>query len=480
MSSTDRLPANILTFIGTADTAWLGTAYLVDPRTTAKYPSHLGINHRGGRPGWIRVKPTDGRTLVLPDLSGNRFMSSLGNVESTPVASLVIADFRTGDVLYLTGEAENLVGSAAEAIMPMQRALTTIRTTGYRFVKDSLPVRQKPLSANEEVQPSPYSPPVKFLREEIEARGGGESFFVGDTLPFATLEKIDFHSTSIATFTFKPSVPFRIMPGQALILDFKGLFGSPTYRHMSRGKPSLVNDDLVRTWTVSSFHGGELSEADVTVEPMPVQLTMKEKPGGVVTGGLFDLARKLRAREPHLLSDLSSLKLTPKMVGVSGEFFLDVKESSTRLLWGAGGIGITPFITMTRALLATPSPSGNPWDVVLLLSTREPEVLIPLIADALRQSLRDDRTPSTIQVPLRFQLHLFTSATFELDRALPFAIHAHRERLDVAWFQRKDQLLRGREAYVCGPREFEDMVVESLVNLPGYERGTIRRETFAY
>jgi len=28
------------------------------------------MNHRGGLPGFVRVRPSDGRTVVLPDFSG--------------------------------------------------------------------------------------------------------------------------------------------------------------------------------------------------------------------------------------------------------------------------------------------------------------------------------------------------------------------------------------------------------------------------
>jgi hypothetical protein len=70
-------------------------------------------------------------------------MTSLGNIEATPLASLTFVDFVSGDILYLTGDAENLVGPAAHDIMPLQKTLTTVFVTGYTLVRDALPVRQR-------------------------------------------------------------------------------------------------------------------------------------------------------------------------------------------------------------------------------------------------------------------------------------------------------------------------------------------------
>lgn len=70
-------------------------------------------------------------------------MTSLGNIEATPLASLTFVDFVSGDILYLTGDAENLVGEDALQLMPFQKTLTTIRVTGFTLVRDALPVRQR-------------------------------------------------------------------------------------------------------------------------------------------------------------------------------------------------------------------------------------------------------------------------------------------------------------------------------------------------
>lgn len=69
LSPEDCLSKDAISFIHGADTIFLGSAYIAPADEAKAYPSHLGMNHRGGRPGFVRVKG-DGRTVVVPDFSG--------------------------------------------------------------------------------------------------------------------------------------------------------------------------------------------------------------------------------------------------------------------------------------------------------------------------------------------------------------------------------------------------------------------------
>jgi hypothetical protein len=66
----DELPEEVVNFIHDADTVFLGTSYEASLDKAKNFPSHVGMNHRGGLPGFVRVRPTDKRTVVLPDFSG--------------------------------------------------------------------------------------------------------------------------------------------------------------------------------------------------------------------------------------------------------------------------------------------------------------------------------------------------------------------------------------------------------------------------
>jgi uncharacterized protein len=65
------------------------------------------VSHRGGKPGFVRVRSEGGRSLlVIPDFVGNFLFNTLGNLTVNPRAGLLFLDFDSGDLLQLTGSAE--------------------------------------------------------------------------------------------------------------------------------------------------------------------------------------------------------------------------------------------------------------------------------------------------------------------------------------------------------------------------------------
>ena len=71
----------------------------------------VDVSHRGGLPGFMRVEP-DG-VLTVPEFPGNTFYNTLGNFLLNPRAGLWCADFRTGEVLQMTGDVR--LGSHGDA-----------------------------------------------------------------------------------------------------------------------------------------------------------------------------------------------------------------------------------------------------------------------------------------------------------------------------------------------------------------------------
>ncbi|KAF7357898.1 putative PNPOx domain-containing protein [Mycena venus] len=466
LSPNDRLPDEAIALITASDTVFLGTTYKAFAQDSLQFPSHLGMNHRGGRPGFMRVVPSDGRTVVIPDFSGNRFMTSLGNIEATPLASLTFIDFVSGDILYLTGGAENLVGDDALKLMPFQKTLTTVYATGYTLVRDALPVRQRNGTSPEG---SPYSPPIRLLAEEAPA----VALLNKAEHATALLSRVDLHSSSIATFTWESSVDLHINPGQAIIMDMSPLVGVPAYRHMAPGQPTSVNDDSIRTWTVSSRSS----------DPRSFSLTMREKPGGAVTGPLFTIARKLAELRPEALVDSRPLQLRVGIVGVTGDFILPSESSSSsisdaelglmvpltapsvrKMLWVAGGIGLTPFLSMLRALGY--STNTTQWDIRFLLATREPDVLVPLIADALGAG--GSRVHLTLEV-------FSTKDIPKVDKGI--VLRKHVGRMPLEFFDTTE--LQEREVYLCGSPDFESAALAALAK-GGVPETAVKREGFEY
>ncbi|KAH7925123.1 hypothetical protein BV22DRAFT_1089574 [Leucogyrophana mollusca] len=517
LDDTSRLPDALIGFIHEADTLFLGSTYQASSPNDIKFPSHLGMNHRGGRPGFVRVSPTDGRTVVLPDYSGNRLMTSLGNIEATPLASLTIPSFTSGAMLYLTGHATNLVGEASHHVMPLQNAVTSIVITGYVFVEDALPVRQRP---GTRVERSPYAPPVRFLAEE--AKLGSTAYF--EDRRMVILASVEIHADDLATFTFEGTGDgegINPKPGQTAIMDFKSFVGTLPYRHMAPDNPVSVNDDRVRTWTISGCSAWDmptasaaLSSTSISTSPMSpltagptsqasptpkvtFTLTIRHKPGGAITSALFTIAHKLNEFRPEMLRDTRDLGLSISLVGVGGEFVLDgegIAESTALthapahstpasstpttpkgLLWIAGGIGITPFLAMLAG-----AKSKTPYDITLVLSTREPQVLLPLITRAWRKGARH-----------RVALHVFSNQDApsrenildDGDEDDGLRISHHQGRIHSRTFTSAVDWglgdVREREAYVCGPEGFEELVLSALTEA-GVDRGKVRREGFVY
>lgn len=71
----------------------------------------VDVSHRGGKPGFVRLE-LDG-ALTIPDLPGNRFFMTLGNLLVMPRAGLAFVDFETGTLLQMTGDAA-LLGAEEE------------------------------------------------------------------------------------------------------------------------------------------------------------------------------------------------------------------------------------------------------------------------------------------------------------------------------------------------------------------------------
>lgn len=446
----ERLPKEVIDFITSADTVFVGSVYRSDPATAAKFPSHTGMNARGGLPGFMRVSPSDGRSVVLPDYSGNRFMSSLGNVESSKQAALTIVSFTTGDVLYLTGRADNLVGPAALEVMVKHASITVVKTTGFIFIRDAFPVRQQ---FGTEVERSPYSPKVKYLVEEPE----GQASAVGAHK--ARLTSATQLSHDLAVFRFKVTSksgvePIKLRPGQAVALDFMDWIGPPAYQHMANSAPGSVNDDRVRTWTVSSTH----EDRDVTWFDM----TMREMKGGAVTGALFDVLRRHPLNQWERPITINE-DVVAEVVGATGDFFLG--PDNVNMLWVAGGIGITPFLSMFSALSERRAKAKG--DVVLALSTREPEMMLRLIQSSLRNAASKVRVRIDI-----FTSHEYVDMEGIDQKSVQIVMHKGRIGSDY-W----PEVASGRDVLICGPGGFGDVAMDGL-RAAGVPDENILREGF--
>lgn len=280
----------------------------------------MDTNYRGGPPGFVRVLSNDGDgvTLVYPEYSGNRLYQTLGNLSVSPQAGLVLPDFETGDMLYLTGKTEILAGKDAANLIAHSNLAVKFRVEALRYVSNGLAVRGQPGEF------SPYNPQVRYLSTETRngVANSGVQAVRAKLLSRKTL------SPTVARFRFRmenPDSTSTWKPGQYVALGFEDEldFG---YSHMRDDDPKSLNDDYLRTFTVSNVQAvGEYSnEFEITIRKI-----------GVVTDFLFKY---------NLRSDLSV-----PLKGFGGEFFIEQGPQEI-VAFVAAGVGITPLLPQLVAL----------------------------------------------------------------------------------------------------------------------------------
>ncbi|EAQ85218.1 hypothetical protein CHGG_09232 [Chaetomium globosum CBS 148.51] len=244
------LPAEALALIQQADMFFLSST---NGQT-------MDTNHRGGPAGFVRVvsNTPDSVELVYPEYSGNRLYQTLGNLHTNPLIGIAIPNYTTSDVLYLTGSTQLLIGPAAGTLMPHTNLAVKITIHAARLVKDGLPFRGTP------GEPSPYNPPVRRLASESPNSLATPPQTTSPTATL-TLTRRDLLTPTIARFTFllrppntshKPpptttAAPLRWHPGQHITLSFAAELDMG-YSHMREADPQSLNDDFVRTFTISN------------------------------------------------------------------------------------------------------------------------------------------------------------------------------------------------------------------------------------
>jgi uncharacterized protein len=386
MKSLDEYCKRIL---DSASTIFLGTKHFGE-----KDESDVGLNHRGGPAGFVRYYEENSNSfLVIPDYSGNRFYQSLGNIQSDNVAGVLIPDFVNGDLLYCTGSAENLFDQEASNLIPNITLLTRIKISKFILIKQGFSLEM----IGPEVY-SPYNPQLKKLKSEMK------DLNILESKPVVKLVKVEKLTSNISTFSFNSSIPLiNLKPGGYAILDFSSFF-NVKYQHMDQKNPQSLNDDLVRTWTISSHSKDQFS------------LTIKKI--GKVTNFL------------HNLKEYISVPL----LGFGGDFSCFEEDIvPKKMIWFAGGVGITPFMAMYQEIKNKSIKS----DIVLCFSCRGEE-----------ESLTNEMK-SLIKVKI-FDSTLKSEMTDKFNR-----------RISIKDIEAIEDLSE-RVAFVCGPEKFMSTVVEYL------------------
>lgn len=285
----------------------------------------MDTNIRGGPPGFLRIisNSADNCTLIYPEYSGNRLYQTLGNLRTTPQAGLVFPDFETGDVLYVTGKTEILIGSQANEILPRSNLAVKIHVSAVGFVSNGLGFR------GEAGEASPYNPPIRFLSTEKPVLNTSSNEKELKLLDRKML------TPTIARFRFglvdsKQSITWK--PGQYAMINLEEEMNIG-YSHMRDGDPRSLNDDFLRTFTISNLPYGYNDDSRRVNGTKEFEISIRNV--GAVTSFLF---------RHNLRTDLSL-----SLFGISGSFFFEQSPDSNLAII-AGGIGITPLLAQAPTL----------------------------------------------------------------------------------------------------------------------------------
>lgn len=246
--------------------------------------------------------------LTIED-SGNRLYQTLGNIKVNALVGVVVPDFETGNALHLTGSASILVGEDASSTMLRTNIAVKLTVSAARFIYSTLPF------VGTSIDLSPYNPPISNLTTEHATPIGEPSTI------FAYLKDRETLTPSISRFTFELSGQAAWKPGQHITLDF-GPELENGYAHMNDSDPQSLNDDYVRTFTVSSVPRDK-----------KVQIT----------------ARKHGPATALMWRQNLKVPLELQVLGFGGKESFRMKGG----VFIAGGIGITPLLAQAGDILVS-------------------------------------------------------------------------------------------------------------------------------
>ncbi|WP_250535643.1 pyridoxamine 5'-phosphate oxidase family protein [Caballeronia sp. AZ10_KS36] len=258
----------------------------------------VDVSHRGGKAGFVRVSG-DG-ALTIPDFAGNLFFNTLGNIAVNGRAGLVFADFETGDVLQLTGDAQVLLDSPETAAFQGAERL-------WRFVPRRVLLREDALPLRWTFRREGWSPNSLMTGDWNEAAQRMKAAALANAWRPYRVSRIVDESDVIRSFWLEPADGAGIVPHAA------GQHLPVRVTLPGESKP------LVRTYTLS------VGPAD----------------------GVYRISVKREGRASAYLHDALKVGDIIEARQPAGSFTIDPFEARPAVLLAAG-VGITPMLAMLR------------------------------------------------------------------------------------------------------------------------------------
>lgn len=223
----------------------------------------------------------------------------------------------------------------------------------------------------------------------------------------------------VRTFVLAADEPrsFRYHPGQFITLELE-----------------IGGQKINRCYTLSS----------TPTRPGLVSITVKRVPGGAVSNWLHDHLR---------------VGMRLSAIGPAGEFSCFRHAPAGRYLFLSGGSGITPLMSMTRAL----HDLGSDADIVFVHCARSPaDLLFPEELTLMARNM-----PS-LRLAMVCEQHTPGSA-----------YAGHLGRMDAARLAHIAPDFLQRDTYTCGPAPFMG-AVRQILSGAGYDMARYREESFSF
>ncbi|KAJ3310096.1 hypothetical protein HDU76_003452 [Blyttiomyces sp. JEL0837] len=453
VESTVTLTKDMAAIIEKADTLFIASRHLDSDGNEPDTANGLDSSHRGGLPGFVKII-NGGRGVVWPDYKGNNMFMTLGNIIKDPRSGLLFPSFDTNDMLYATGKSQILIDDEASLHFENCTRAVLFEFDSLRLVKNSLPFNF------EFMNNSPYNPPLP----------GPPSSSSKDQLTATLVESLP-HTWDVATFVFRVNKDVSYIPGQHVTLDFgKVDMVVKTYKNYLKeyGDHAQKDDDLVRTWTVTSC-----PDLDKDGNWSPTRLftiTVKRKPGGFMSNVLHSIP--------------PGTTLTIPLRGFNGEFTPHHTEtnpstdaSPTKLLFIGGGIGITPFLGAVEGMrkrhermkLASSTSFTPLFDIVVILNAST----IDDVPFDLVKKLRGSGVRVVVGTSRKDNDNEYDDDD-DMDRTVDTV-----GRFSSKMVQEFVSDFKERKVYLCGPVPYM-LAVEAALQDAGYDNSKILTESFAY
>ncbi|MFD2205060.1 pyridoxamine 5'-phosphate oxidase family protein [Kiloniella antarctica] len=399
--------------ISQADTFFIASAYFEDESDRRH---GVDASHRGGKPGFLKV--IDNKTLLFPDFPGNNHFNTIGNIELYPKVGILVPDFTSGDLLYITGTAEIIWdGPEVRAFTDAQRMVQVTIDEAVR-VEKSLPMRWKFES---------YS---SFLDLTGSWEDADEVLAITrdrDAWRRYVVAKIEKESETITSFYLVPEDKKALIdyePGQHLPIK------------MIIPESDGSKREVRRTYTVSNAFNGRF-----------YRLSIKREETGLVSKYFHDRIKPgdvVEAQAPR------------------GDFHLD-KDSNRPVVFLSGGVGVTPMIAMLESLLEEAKGKQSKREIHFIHGTRNgSEHAFEKYLNALGTWFDCLKEHNSYSLPQSGDI---------LGRDFN-----RKGRIDLKLLQNLLSL-DDYDFYLCGPSTFMSSLYEALVAL-GVRDDRIRYESF--